>query len=188
LCAAAELLDAVVVGAVVAVVLDVVVELVLVVVVDGLTVVVDAAGATTLRSALMPTLPPPQRTPMPYVPGGVDAGIAYDVVKFPLASRAACGPNPSGGNRSLVDVSCAASLAGQPSVGTLPEMVTESPGDAVDGLTEMLAAAHAIDADTTNPPVMSRTEPTTRVAVRRVMPNIPTPLATSRTRAVRARL
>jgi hypothetical protein len=174
--AEAELLDNADAGVlVVVVVLDVVV-VVFAVVVEAVVVV----AAITVRVALMPTLPPPQRTPMPYEPGGVDAGIAYAVEKLPLASRVACGPNPSGGNRSDVEVSCAASLAGQPSVGTLPEIVTESPGDAVDGSTLMLAAAEAVDTDATSTPTMSRTALTTRVAVRRVILDMATPSKTTR--------
>jgi hypothetical protein len=75
----AERLDAVVVGAVVVVDLDVVVELdVVVVVLDVVVVlaVVVVGAALTFRLALMPTLPPPQRTPMLYEPGGVDTGMA----------------------------------------------------------------------------------------------------------------
>jgi hypothetical protein len=186
----AELLEAIVVDVVVVVIDVVVVELVDVVVVLAVVVVafVVVVAAITVRPAVMPTLPPPQRTPMPYEPGGVDAGIAYDVEKLPLASRVACGPKPSGGNRSDVDVSCAASSAGQPSVGTLPEMVTESPGDAVDGSTVMLAAAEAVATDATNTPITSRTEATIRLAVRRVMLDMPTPLANDAKAARRERV
>lgn len=49
-------------------------------------------------------------------------------MKLPLASLATCGPKPSGGKRSDVEVSTAVSVGsheGDPVVGTLPENVTD---------------------------------------------------------------
>jgi hypothetical protein len=73
----------------------------------------------------------------------------YVVWKLPLASRAVCGPNPSGGKRSAVEVSWAGSPEAQdagPLTGTLPEMVTALPGRADEGETVMLDAADAAEA------------------------------------------
>jgi hypothetical protein len=99
-------------------------------VVADATVVVVVASWVTWSVAEMPTVPPPQRTPMLWVSGRVAEGIVYVAWKLPLASRAACGPNPSGGNRSSVDVSWIGSSEGHdgvPLTGTLPEMVTVLP-------------------------------------------------------------
>jgi hypothetical protein len=49
-------------------------------------------------------------------------------------------------------------------------MVTESTGDAVDGLTLMLAAAEAVDTDASSTAMTTRTDPRTRVAERRFTP------------------
>jgi hypothetical protein len=148
-----------------------------VVVVDVLVVDVDVAcavvvvafavvvvAAVTVSVAEMPTLPPPQRTPMLYVPGGVVALIVYVVEKSPVGERVAVGPNPSGENSSADDVSCAASLDGHPSVGTLPAIVTVCPGVAVDGSTVMFAAAAAGAADNNKDPRVRTAIARTRAA------------------------
>ena len=93
--------------------------------------------------------------------------MEYCVEKSPVGARVAGGPKPSGGNRSADDVSCAASLDGQPSVGTLPEIVIVSPGDAVDGSTLMLASAHAVETGTNNAPMLMMMAARARVALRR---------------------
>jgi acetyl-CoA C-acetyltransferase len=85
------------------------------------------------------------------------------VVKSPLALRVACGPKPSGGNKSAVEVSCAGSLAGQPSAGTLPEIVTVCPGAAVDGFTVTLATADAGSAAMNSTPIVSTAARSVRV-------------------------
>src|SRR5947209_5017259 len=134
LVADAELLDNVdAIVVVVVLVVAVVVVLLGVVAAVVAVVLVVAGGAATVSVALMPTFPPPQRTPIEYVSGGVVAGMANWMLNLPLASRGACGPNPSGPNSTSLDVSCAASSAGQPAVETIPAMVTVAPGAAVDG-------------------------------------------------------
>jgi len=108
------------------------------------------------------------------VPGGVVVGIAYWTLNLPLASRGAAGPKPSGGNSTSVDVSCAASSAGQPLVSTMPAIVTESPGAADAGTTLMSSDAAAGSAFVTvNTPVTS-TKAVIRLTMRRVTLTMPT--------------
>ena len=98
------------------------------------------------------------------------------MLKWPIASRGACGPNPSGGNRSAVEVSWAGSPEAQdavPLTGTFPEMVTVLPRGADEGDTVMLDAADTAEAsktaatDVSAKAAATRAAPT-RAAVRRV--------------------